>query len=243
MTNYIWPIDDGYAPGASLLMGLLLDRHRMIAASEDFSLTSQSVDPDLAQFNDNEGACYHEAGHAVAAIILKLRFDHVSAIPSDEHRTDGRVAFGNHPCDWRLIQDSSKTQALSYCILLMAGMAAQLRWQGEEADLKACGKNDREDLDVACILVAAKFSIATATNSKEAKIIKAFAWREACLMMANPRVWRAVCSLARHLYTSERAIAMESDVAEIVATAKICYQPTRGIAEITRAMASTVTSP
>ncbi|MET4324440.1 hypothetical protein ABIB80_000245 [Bradyrhizobium sp. i1.15.2] len=236
-------LDDGYTPGAFLLMGLLLDRHRIIAASEDFSLTSQSVDPDLAQFNDNEGACYHEAGHAVAAIVLNVRFDHVSVIPSDKHLTDGRVAFGEHPCDWRLLNKASKVQALNYCIFLMAGMAAQLRWQGEEADLNACGKNDREALDTACMFVAAKFSIATGTNSKEAKIIKTFAWREACLMMANPRAWRAVCSLARHLYVSEREAATENEVAQIVAAEKVCYKTTRGIAEITRAMAITVTSP
>lgn len=108
-------------------MGLLLDKRRMISASEDFNLTSQSVDDYLAQYDDNEGACYHESGHAVAAIILNVRFDHVSVIPSDENLTNRRVAFGGHPCDWRLVNGSSTDRALGYCIFLMAGMAAQLR--------------------------------------------------------------------------------------------------------------------
>jgi hypothetical protein len=222
----------------------------MIASSNDFNLTSQSVDNHLAQYDDNEGVSYHEFGHAVAAIILNVRFDHVSVIHSEENVTGGRVAFGEHPCDWRLVNASSIDHSLRYCIFLMAGMAAQLRWHGKKADLKACGSNDRDALDTACILIAAKVSFEVGKNTKqigedsqEVKIIKDWAWREACLMMANPRAWAAVCSLARHLYTSEQETAAESDVAEIVAAAKVCYRPTRGIAEITRAMAITVTSP
>jgi hypothetical protein len=148
-----------------------------------------------------------------------------------------------NPCDWRLVNESSIDHALRYCIFLMAGTAAQLRWHGKEADLKTCGNNDRDALDAACILIAAKGSIAAWKDSQHVKIIKAWAWREACLMMANPRAWAAVCSLARYLYTSEQETATESDVAEIVAAAKVCYRPTRGMAEITRAMAVTVTSP
>lgn len=208
-------------------MGLLVDRRRMIAASEDFNLTSQSVDNDFAQYDDNEGVCYHESGHAVAAIILDVRFDHVSAIHSDDFLTDGRVAFGRHPCDWQLVNRSSLDHALNYCIFLMAGMAAQLRWCGNEADLKTCGTNDRAALDTACILVAAKNLIAAQADSKEVKLIKAWAWREACLMMANRRAWKAVCSLARHLHISERETATESDVAQIVAAERVTYKPKR----------------
>jgi hypothetical protein len=208
-------------------MGLLLDRRRTIAASEDFSLTSQSVDNNLAQYDDNECACYHEAGHAVAAIILDVRFDHVSAIHSDEYLTDGRVAFGRHPCDWQLVNGSNLDHALNYCIFLMAGMAAQLRWQGNEADLKTCGRNDRDALETACILIAAKNLIAAQTDSREVKLIKVWAWREACLMMANPRAWRAVCSLARYLYTSEQGTATESEVVKVVAAEKVSYRPKR----------------
>ncbi|MCS3929543.1 hypothetical protein M2175_004574 [Bradyrhizobium elkanii] len=224
-------------------MGLLLDRRRMISAAQDFNLTSQSVDNNLAQYEDNEGACYHESGHAVAAIILGVRFDHVSAIHSDEYLTDGRVAFGRHPCDWQLVNGSNIDHALNYCIFLMAGMAAQLRWQGNEADLKACGANDRDALDTASIFIAAKKLIAARKDSQEVKVVKAWAWREACLMMANPRAWRAVCSLARYLYTSEQEAATESEVAKVVAAEKAAYKPTRGIAEITRVIAVAVTSP
>ncbi|GAB9084481.1 hypothetical protein [Bradyrhizobium diazoefficiens] len=224
-------------------MGLLLDRRRMNAASEVFNLTSQSVDNNLAQYDDNEAVCYHESGHAVSAIILKVRFDLVSVIRSDEYQTDGRVAFGDHPCDWRLVNGSSIDHALNYCIFLMAGMAAQLRWQGNEADLKACGCNDRDALDTACVFIAAKNSIAARADSREVKLIKAWAWREACLMMANPRAWRAVCSLARYLYTSEQGTATESEVAKVVAAEKAGYKPTRGIAGITRVTTVAVTSP
>lgn len=208
-------------------MGLLLDRRRMIAASEDFNLASQSVDNNLAQYGDNEAVCYHESGHAVSAIILNVRFDHVSVIHSDEYQTGGRVAFGDHPCDWRLVNGSSVDHALSYCISLMAGMAAQLRWHGNEADLKACGVNDRDALDTACILIAAKKLIAARKDSPEVQVIKDWAWREACLMMANPRAWRAVCSLAKHLYISEQEIATESEVAKIMAAEKVTYKPKR----------------
>lgn len=204
-------------------MGPFLDRRRMIASAQDFDLTSQSADD--CPYDDNEAVCYHEAGHAVSAIILNVRFDHVSAIHSDEYRTGGRVAFGDHPCDWRLVNGSSIDHAANYCISLMAGMAAQLRWQGNEADLKTCGVNDRDALDTACILIAAKNLIAAQRDSRGVKLIKAWAWREACLMMANPRAWRAVCSLARHLYITEQETATESDVAEIVAAEKVTYKP------------------
>lgn len=128
------------------MTGRLADRRRMIAAAEDFALTSQSVGDWYV--DDDEATHIHEAGHAVAASLLGIEFHHVSVAHQDDRQSNGRVEFYETPYDWiRRYGKPDIARALNGCITLMAGMAAQLRLQGDDSDLKVCGAGDREKLD------------------------------------------------------------------------------------------------
>lgn len=78
---------------------------------------------------------------------------------------------------------------------------------------------------VSAPLIAEAIEILNPRKTLEAGEIQRWAWREACLMMANPRIWRAVHVLGTHLL--EHETAPESEVAEIVAAERVRYRTKR----------------
>lgn len=193
----------------------------MISAADDFTLMNQSFDDIL--HDDDAETHFHEAGHAVAASILGVSFHLVTIEHQDDRGSNGRMEFHRGLEEYTWVRDGRYDDfatPLNACMMLVAGMAAQLRRQGTEADLQSCAVGDREKLETVSELTAEEIGLADSGRG-----IQQWAWREACLMMANPRVWRAVHALAMHLL--EHETATESEVAEIVAAERVRYRPKR----------------
>lgn len=210
-------------------MGMLADRRRMLLASENFSALSQqpsSIAVYMA-LSDDRDIAFHEAGHGVASIVLDSSLQDVSISPADG--TDGR-------CTYRMTLRQSLEQggihrALQEGICLMAGPAAELRFNGA-ADLLSAAKMDRQQLCEMSHLISQEMFVAAARLMRSGGLsfdeglplrIQQWAWREACLMIANPTIWRAVASLARHLEMDETVTV--SEVSAIVQSNNVRYKP------------------
>lgn len=195
----------------------------MRLAAEDFTLSEQAGDELIS--DDFAYTAIHEAGHAVAAAILGVPFDHIDMKPDDERRSEGRLVLRRPQREWIQGGETSSIRlALSGCIKLMAGMAANLRHAGEEADLRNCGASDRKDAAVMSMLIHMRLFLEPCSPQDDGpKMIQAWAWREACLMMANPRVWNAVGILTKQLLVPDRV--EEAEVIAFVRQAGVRYRP------------------
>lgn len=79
---------------------------------------------------------YHEAGHAVAAIVRRVRFERVSIKPNDDSL--GRVVLSKWDVD-----DLDLTKAVNLCITAIAGPESESRFTNESKVLQG---SDREML-------------------------------------------------------------------------------------------------
>lgn len=98
--------------------------------------------------HDNARRAYHEAGHAVACIILEIPFKYVSIIPDDE--SDGRVIHTQEyvrdiaeTASYITIYDDEGMKALdNHLINDFGGAAAEEIYSGQRV---AIDGSDRED--------------------------------------------------------------------------------------------------
>lgn len=212
------------------MTGLLADRKRMLLASENFDLSSQRTS-DISlniMLSDDFDIAIHEAGHGVASVVLGIGFEVISICPS----TGSDVCITFRRTLRQSLEQGGVNVALQECICLMAGPAAELRLRGDLADLSSSARNDRQQLYDMSDLISQEMFLAAARLARSGGLsfdkylplkIQQWAWREACLMVANPGVWRAVTSLARHLEIHEAAT--EREALEIAASEKVRYRP------------------
>jgi len=199
---------------------LMQTRRRMIRAGDDPALSRQ------VGVEHEDAAAYHEAGHAAAAAILEVPFQYVTLRPEDGGRP--RIHYGYTVLDviepFPLLSGSNRVpgglpMALNAAIVIMSGVAAELRQCGADSDLASAGASDRQRLALLSGFIRIRFGL----HEDPMYVIEHWAWREACRMVANLRAWRAVCSLAGHLEMHE-AVG-EATVLEIVHEAQVRWRP------------------
>jgi hypothetical protein len=84
---------------------------------------------------------------------------------------------------------------------------------------------DRDELALLATSIQLQIdpNMSTSAMREGKQAIERWAWREACLMIAKPLVWRGIVRLTDHLLVNETA--SEAEVIKIVREAGACYQP------------------
>ncbi|MGO8899274.1 MAG: hypothetical protein ACLQU5_13150 [Isosphaeraceae bacterium] len=145
--------------------------------------------------------CYHEAGHAVVALLLGLRALRVEWSPSAVTRSTGESEIEAAPPGQ---SDPPPTQMLNRLITCVAGMVAERRCQGWPADIY----NLVGDFESACDLIATLYPDVEPKPLFSAALITA----EALLSQAT--AWAAVEALAAAVLA--RRQLLESAILEVV---------------------------
>ncbi len=103
------------------------------------------------KLNTNEVVAYHEAGHAVAARLARLRFKTVTVIPDDDSlgKCSALLWKNFHPDYQTGMRVTSQVKALTFVIL--AGSVAEARFTGGK---KSRGVDYQDHMKVAYRLVS-----------------------------------------------------------------------------------------
>ncbi len=82
---------------------------------------------------DLEATAYHEAGHAVAALALRVRFKHVTIIPNEEEGEAGHLELGRAHMN-AMVTGADKVLR-KHLIITLAGEACQAVREGGRLEL------------------------------------------------------------------------------------------------------------
>ena len=77
---------------------------------------------------------YHEAGHAVAAVVLELPFEVVTIVPNDKTETLGHVSIVGSLSVINLDRREFRAENRDDLIMTMAGPVAEERLRGKRND-------------------------------------------------------------------------------------------------------------
>ncbi len=146
---------------------------------------------------------YHEAGHAVAAYVLRRRFTNLSIV-EDEY-TLGRVSFAKHHPKFQpdvMSFDESRSQIERDVMISAAGDAAEFLLSGRH-DWRGAHQDTQNAHDMASYLCG---------DPEEETAYVRWLWIRTQNLLRQPIHWRAIEVLAAALLEQERIGQKEARV-------------------------------